>query len=137
MRAIPYKVATHSRFLGKARILFCDTCDRGWHMDCLTPPLQDSPPGKWHCPSCTHNPSGICEAVPQTPVEEESSQVEQLRESSVTSTSSSEVIQSRPSKRGKRRAATPNMSERSTNVSDSPLLPRGRTRTSTRKTAVP
>ncbi|KAH9983093.1 hypothetical protein BJV74DRAFT_777774, partial [Russula compacta] len=30
-----------------ARILFCDTCDRGWHMDCLTPPLQDSPPGKW------------------------------------------------------------------------------------------
>ncbi|KAH9958610.1 hypothetical protein BC827DRAFT_1362031 [Russula dissimulans] len=118
-----------------ARILFCDTCDRGWHMDCLTPPLQDSPPGKWHCPSCTHNPSGICEAVPQTPAEEE--HLEQPRDSSVASTSGSEVIQSRPSKRGKRRAATPNMSERSTNVSDSPLLPRGRTRTSTRKTVLP
>ncbi|EGN99105.1 hypothetical protein SERLA73DRAFT_160636 [Serpula lacrymans var. lacrymans S7.3] len=34
------------------RILFCDFCDRGWHMDCLQPPLQESPPGKWHCPYC-------------------------------------------------------------------------------------
>jgi hypothetical protein len=104
-------------------------------MDCLTPPLQDSPPGKWHCPHCTHNPSGICEAVPQTPLEEEDHlQVEQPRESSVASTSSSEVIQSRPSRRGKRRAATPNLSERNTDVSESPLP--GRTRTLTRKATV-
>ncbi|KAG8213081.1 hypothetical protein J3R82DRAFT_11475 [Butyriboletus roseoflavus] len=35
-----------------ARILFCDFCDRGWHMDCLQPPLEEEPPGRWHCPLC-------------------------------------------------------------------------------------
>ena len=25
---------------------------QGWHMDCLQPPLEDSPPGRWHCPMC-------------------------------------------------------------------------------------
>ncbi|KIJ66686.1 hypothetical protein HYDPIDRAFT_85048 [Hydnomerulius pinastri MD-312] len=35
-----------------ARILFCDFCDRGWHMDCLQPPLEEEPPGQWHCPRC-------------------------------------------------------------------------------------
>ncbi|KAG9315248.1 acyl-CoA N-acyltransferase [Chiua virens] len=35
-----------------ARILFCDFCDRGWHMDCLQPPLDEEPPGQWHCPLC-------------------------------------------------------------------------------------
>lgn len=34
------------------RILFCDFCDRGWHMDCLRPPLDKAPPGQWHCPLC-------------------------------------------------------------------------------------
>ncbi|KAI6094569.1 hypothetical protein EDD16DRAFT_1784082 [Pisolithus croceorrhizus] len=34
------------------RILFCDFCDRGWHMDCLCPPLEQAPPGQWHCPQC-------------------------------------------------------------------------------------
>lgn len=105
-------------------------------MDCLSPPLQDSPPGKWHCPSCTHNPSGICEAVPQTPQEEGLSPTqhfEQFRESSVTSTSCSEVIQPRRPRGGKRRAATPATSERNGDVLESPLLPRGRTRTLTRK----
>jgi hypothetical protein len=100
-------------------------------MDCLTPPLQDSPPGKWHCPSCTHNPSGICEAVPHPPPEEELSPVEQPRDSSVASTSSSE--QPRPPRRGKRRAVTPNMSDRNTDMSESPHLSRGRMRVSTRK----
>jgi hypothetical protein len=105
-------------------------------MDCLTPPLQDSPPGKWHCPSCTHNPSGICEAVPQTPLGEEPSQVEQPRESSVASTSSSDALQPRPPRRGKRRAVTPNVSERNTDISESPFF-RGRMRFSTRKAVVP
>ncbi|KAG6817155.1 hypothetical protein H0H87_012116 [Tephrocybe sp. NHM501043] len=34
------------------RILFCDSCDRGWHMDCLDPPMQDAPTGRWHCSMC-------------------------------------------------------------------------------------
>lgn len=24
----------------------------GWHMDCLQPPLEKEPPGRWHCPLC-------------------------------------------------------------------------------------
>lgn len=24
----------------------------GWHMDCLQPPLDEEPPGQWHCPLC-------------------------------------------------------------------------------------
>lgn len=24
----------------------------GWHMDCLDPPLEQEPPGKWYCPRC-------------------------------------------------------------------------------------
>ncbi|KAJ2916591.1 hypothetical protein MD484_g3796, partial [Candolleomyces efflorescens] len=35
-----------------ARILFCDRCDRGWHMDCLDPPMTDAPKGTWACPRC-------------------------------------------------------------------------------------
>ncbi|KAF8623695.1 hypothetical protein AX17_007393 [Amanita inopinata Kibby_2008] len=34
------------------RILFCDFCDRGWHMDCIDPPIQEAPTGRWHCPQC-------------------------------------------------------------------------------------
>ncbi|GAA5915360.1 hypothetical protein JCM5296_003692 [Sporobolomyces johnsonii] len=33
-------------------ILFCDSCDRGWHRQCLTPPLTSIPRGKWTCPTC-------------------------------------------------------------------------------------
>ncbi|KAF8274749.1 hypothetical protein EI94DRAFT_1712954 [Lactarius quietus] len=108
-----------------ARILFCDTCDRGWHMDCLTPPLQDSPPGKWHCPSCTHNPSGICEAVPEAQTEElvPAHHTESFRQSSVSSTSCSEVNSPRTLKRGKRRAATPSTSERNTDLKITPPRP--------------
>ncbi|CCO28928.1 hypothetical protein BN14_02928 [Rhizoctonia solani AG-1 IB] len=29
-----------------------DDCDRGWHCDCLTPPLSRAPRGKWSCPMC-------------------------------------------------------------------------------------
>ncbi|KAJ7510422.1 hypothetical protein B0H11DRAFT_2168737 [Mycena galericulata] len=55
-----------------ARILFCDSCDRGWHMDCLNPPVEEMPSGKWYCPRCPDA-------------------VESERESSVASTSHSVV----------------------------------------------
>ncbi|KAF8717677.1 MYST (SAS MOZ) family, partial [Rhizoctonia solani] len=35
-----------------SKMLFCDQCDRGWHCDCLTPPLSRAPRGKWSCPMC-------------------------------------------------------------------------------------
>ncbi|KAB5592519.1 Histone acetyltransferase [Ceratobasidium theobromae] len=36
-----------------SKMLFCDHCDRGWHFDCLTPPLGRAPRGIWACPMCT------------------------------------------------------------------------------------
>jgi hypothetical protein len=33
-------------------MLFCDSCDRGWHRQHLDPPLKSVPRGKWHCPTC-------------------------------------------------------------------------------------
>ncbi|KAK7032839.1 histone acetyltransferase [Favolaschia claudopus] len=34
------------------RMLFCDSCDRGWHTDCLNPPVENVPDEKWYCPRC-------------------------------------------------------------------------------------
>ncbi|KAK7072938.1 hypothetical protein SK128_014055 [Halocaridina rubra] len=35
-------------------ILLCDTCDAGWHLSCLRPPLLSVPEGDWLCPACEH-----------------------------------------------------------------------------------
>ncbi|PVD38756.1 hypothetical protein C0Q70_01379 [Pomacea canaliculata] len=34
------------------QLLFCDDCDRGYHMYCLTPPLTEPPEGNWSCHLC-------------------------------------------------------------------------------------
>lgn len=34
------------------QILLCDGCDRGFHMFCLSPPLEKVPAGEWLCPFC-------------------------------------------------------------------------------------
>ncbi|CAF3361439.1 unnamed protein product [Rotaria sp. Silwood1] len=33
-------------------LLFCDHCDRAYHLDCLNPPLSEPPPGEWYCQLC-------------------------------------------------------------------------------------
>ncbi|KAL5961103.1 Zinc finger protein neuro-d4 [Taenia solium] len=33
-------------------MLFCDDCDRGYHMFCLSPPLSQPPEGPWSCCLC-------------------------------------------------------------------------------------
>jgi hypothetical protein len=33
-------------------LLFCDDCDRGYHMYCLKPPLREPPEGSWSCHLC-------------------------------------------------------------------------------------
>ncbi|XP_012381096.1 PHD and RING finger domain-containing protein 1 isoform X2 [Dasypus novemcinctus] len=35
------------------RLLLCDGCDAGYHMECLEPPLQAVPVDEWFCPECT------------------------------------------------------------------------------------
>nr|XP_037274158.1 LOW QUALITY PROTEIN: bromodomain adjacent to zinc finger domain protein 1A-like [Rhipicephalus microplus] len=34
------------------RMLLCDGCDRGHHLYCLKPPLEEIPIGDWYCVSC-------------------------------------------------------------------------------------
>ncbi|XP_058805770.1 zinc finger protein ubi-d4 A-like isoform X2 [Phymastichus coffea] len=34
------------------QLLFCDDCDRGYHMYCLAPPLTSPPEGSWSCRLC-------------------------------------------------------------------------------------
>jgi hypothetical protein len=36
----------------EAEMLLCDFCDAGWHMSCLSPPLEEVPKGDWACPQC-------------------------------------------------------------------------------------
>eukprot|EP00918_Siedleckia_nematoides_P015913 GHVU01034352.1.p1 GENE.GHVU01034352.1~~GHVU01034352.1.p1 ORF type:complete len:231 (-),score=17.94 GHVU01034352.1:1063-1755(-) len=33
-------------------MLFCDACDKGYHMTCHNPPVHDKPQGKWLCTWC-------------------------------------------------------------------------------------
>ncbi|XP_037697979.1 PHD and RING finger domain-containing protein 1 isoform X4 [Choloepus didactylus] len=35
------------------RLLLCDGCDAGYHMECLDPPLHEVPVDEWFCPECT------------------------------------------------------------------------------------
>lgn len=35
------------------QMLLCDTCNHGYHMFCLSPPLTCIPDGDWNCPKCT------------------------------------------------------------------------------------
>ncbi|XP_019375350.1 PREDICTED: PHD and RING finger domain-containing protein 1 isoform X1 [Gavialis gangeticus] len=34
------------------RLLLCDGCDAGYHMECLNPPLGAVPVDEWFCPAC-------------------------------------------------------------------------------------
>ena len=35
-----------------ADMILCDGCERGYHLDCLKPPLKEVPKGEWLCPAC-------------------------------------------------------------------------------------
>jgi len=37
------------------QLLFCDDCDRGYHMYCLVPPIKEPPEGSWSCGLCMEN----------------------------------------------------------------------------------
>ncbi|XP_065919107.1 zinc finger protein ubi-d4-like isoform X2 [Dysidea avara] len=34
------------------QLLFCDDCDRGYHMYCVSPPIKEPPEGSWSCNLC-------------------------------------------------------------------------------------
>jgi PHD and RING finger domain-containing protein 1 len=33
-------------------MLLCDSCDNGYHLDCLNPVLDEIPIGEWYCVEC-------------------------------------------------------------------------------------
>ncbi|NXA25425.1 PHRF1 protein, partial [Ibidorhyncha struthersii] len=51
------------------RLLLCDGCDAGYHMECLNPPLSEVPVDEWFCPACT--PMGVSAAADTDHVSEE------------------------------------------------------------------
>ncbi|XP_039077446.1 PHD and RING finger domain-containing protein 1 isoform X2 [Hyaena hyaena] len=51
------------------RLLLCDGCDAGYHMECLDPPLQEVPVDEWFCPECAA--PGSAPAADAGPVSEE------------------------------------------------------------------
>lgn len=38
----------HDGFVFQDQLLFCDDCDRGYHMYCLTPVMSAPPEGKFY-----------------------------------------------------------------------------------------
>jgi hypothetical protein len=38
---------------GATHMLVCDECSRGWHMVCMTPPMDLVPTRQWVYPCCT------------------------------------------------------------------------------------
>ncbi|KAJ1981320.1 hypothetical protein H4R34_002123 [Dimargaris verticillata] len=36
----------------EASLLICDDCERGWHMGCCDPKVEEVPQGRWLCPTC-------------------------------------------------------------------------------------
>ncbi|NXS37126.1 PHRF1 protein, partial [Pomatostomus ruficeps] len=51
------------------RLLLCDGCDAGYHMECLNPPLSEVPVDEWFCPACA--PMGADGAADADHVSEE------------------------------------------------------------------
>ena len=47
------------------QLLFCDDCDRGYHMYCLTPPIKEPPEGAIvHAPSTQHTQYNAIHLLP-------------------------------------------------------------------------
>ncbi|KAM6273454.1 PHD and RING finger domain-containing protein 1 isoform 2-T2 [Porphyrio hochstetteri] len=51
------------------RLLLCDGCDAGYHMECLNPPLSEVPVDEWFCPACA--PMGVSAAADTDHISEE------------------------------------------------------------------
>ncbi|XP_037547401.1 histone acetyltransferase KAT6B [Nematolebias whitei] len=59
-QCIECKTCSSCRIQGKNadEMLFCDSCDRGFHMECCDPPLSRMPKGTWICQVCRPNENG-------------------------------------------------------------------------------
>ncbi|XP_062269835.1 histone acetyltransferase KAT6B isoform X1 [Platichthys flesus] len=59
-QCIECKTCSSCRIQGKNadEMLFCDSCDRGFHMECCDPPLSRMPKGTWICQVCRPKDNG-------------------------------------------------------------------------------
>ncbi|XP_036381400.1 histone acetyltransferase KAT6B-like isoform X3 [Megalops cyprinoides] len=59
-QCIECKTCSSCRIQGKNadEMLFCDSCDRGFHMECCDPPLSRMPKGMWICQVCRPKDKG-------------------------------------------------------------------------------
>ncbi|MEQ2282430.1 hypothetical protein AMECASPLE_000646 [Ameca splendens] len=59
-QCIECKTCSSCRIQGKNadQMLFCDSCDRGFHMECCDPPLSRMPKGTWICQVCRPKENG-------------------------------------------------------------------------------
>ncbi|XP_072280110.1 histone acetyltransferase KAT6B isoform X4 [Pyxicephalus adspersus] len=59
-QCIECKTCSACRIQGKNadNMLFCDSCDRGFHMECCDPPLARMPKGMWICHVCRPKKKG-------------------------------------------------------------------------------
>ncbi|KAG7492796.1 hypothetical protein MATL_G00018330 [Megalops atlanticus] len=59
-QCIECKTCSSCRIQGKNadEMLFCDSCDRGFHMECCDPPLSRMPKGMWICQVCRPKEKG-------------------------------------------------------------------------------
>ncbi|XP_053384018.1 PHD and RING finger domain-containing protein 1-like [Mercenaria mercenaria] len=46
------------------RLLLCDGCDLGYHLDCLSPPLSQVPVEEWFCPNCARREGADADYLP-------------------------------------------------------------------------
>ncbi|XP_020112554.1 uncharacterized protein LOC109727081 isoform X2 [Ananas comosus] len=46
-------------------MLLCDRCDKGWHLYCLSPPLESIPSGNWYCLQCVNSDKDSFGFVPR------------------------------------------------------------------------
>lgn len=68
-----------------AQIMFCDRCDRGWHLYCLDPPLGKPPRGSWYCPTCQGTPKANEKKAP-TPARSAPPTIVRIRRSKLEGT---------------------------------------------------
>ncbi|XP_077594868.1 histone acetyltransferase KAT6B isoform X3 [Stigmatopora nigra] len=52
------RIQGKNAFLLQDQMLFCDSCDRGFHMECCDPPIFRMPKGTWLCQVCRPKENG-------------------------------------------------------------------------------